>query len=393
MDKSDRKLTALFCSQNIILYCIVAVNTGFFSVLMAWHGYDNKQIGLIAAVNSASSLLIPPLMGMLCDSLCWHRQVFLLAAILAPLTYVGFLVTDALWVILVCSVLFHGVVLSIQSISCGWTAGLNSEGRRLSFPFTRSFGSLSFAVCSLALGVIVQKYGMESLPVLLAGFGVLLAVTVMLTPVPQSHTEKNTGWSTREILCELFRNKRYVLILVCNAMYAIPSAAFFTYYPVYFMSKGGTESLLGVSMFTLAVVEVPVMLLYPAMEKKWGGNRLMAVAIFGYGLKNICISMASTPIWLLLCTLLQVFGMALSIPAVQGYIADVAPAYASATAQSLFASVTGIGMLAANLLFSWMMTWTDLRSVFHFTSYFAFAATILFIVQMKRLSSGIKKGK
>ena len=128
-------------------------------------------------------------------------------------------------------------------------------------------------------------------------------------------------------------------------------------------------------MFVLAVVEVPVMLFYAALEKKIPVRWLVLLSILGYGVKGICVSLAADPGWAIACLVLQIFGLALSVPACQSFIASCTPA-----AQTCAVSVCGIGMIAANMLGAWLVTVVDLRAVFYVTSYFSFAGALIFLL-------------
>lgn len=380
--KSDQRLNLYFALLFSAFYCIIAVQTGYFSLALSRQGLSDGTIGKVAVVTSAASLLAPPVWGWLCDKRHINKAIFILAAAVAPVSFyqlqhAGSFAGAAWW-----GGIFYAFCVSLQSVPAGWIAALNAaKGRQISYSSTRAFGSLSFALISVVLGVAVSRFGIACLPVFLVIFGILLAAATLRLP-PQPKLEER-GKRKAEFLSavkELLSNKPYMILLVCGILYGVPSGVFFTYFPVYFAQLGGTDSQLGIAMFVLAVVEVPVMFLYAGLEKRIPVSWLLLVSIMGYGVKGVCVSLAPSPEWAIACLVLQMFGLALSVPASQSFIASCTSAVYASTAQTIAVSVGGIGMIAANLFGAWLVTIVDLKSVFYITSYFSFAGALLFLL-------------
>lgn len=361
-------------------YCIIAVQTGYFSLTLSRQGLSEGDIGRVAVVTSTASLLAPPLWGWLCDRRQINRGLFILGAAVAPLSFYAMQHTGSFGGAAVWGGVFYAFCICLQSVPAGWIAALNAEGRQISYSGTRAFGSLSFAFVSVLLGSVVDRFGTGCLPAFLAAFGVLLSAVTIRLPAQPAIRERYRKAAFLQALTELLHNRPYVILLLCSILYGIPSGIFFTYFPVYFAQLGGTDRQLGIAMFVLAVVEVPVMLFYAALEKKIPVRWLVLLSILGYGAKGICVSLAADPGWAIACLVLQIFGLALSVPACQSFIASCTPAAYAATAQTCAVSVCGIGMIAANMLGAWLVTVVDLRAVFYVTSYFSFAGALIFLL-------------
>lgn len=380
-EKTDRQLNGSFALLHASYYCIIAVNVGFFSLLLSKIGYSDTMIGQVAVATSIVGLFAPPLMGQLCDRWQLNKLLFIVAAVVAPAAFFVIQHAHGFWVVVLCAVVFYACCISVQSVPGGWIAALNADGHNINFSFTRSFGSLSFALISIVIGLIVGKCGIESLPLLLVAFGGMLVAAVLPLPTqPKQTPQKERSVKFIPALKVLLRNKPYVLLLLCSILYTIPGSVFFTYFAVYFSQLGGTASWLGVAMFILAVVEVPVMLLYGRLEKVIPVAWLVAISMVGYAVRGICISLAPNATWLTASLLLQVFGLALSVPACQSFIAACTPPEYSSTAQTLAFAVGGFGTILANVLSTWLVSVTNIKNVFHITSYFALAGAVIFIL-------------
>lgn len=375
---SDRYITSVFSMLLTGLYCIVAVHS-FFTLMLSRQGHSEAALAQIAAATSTASLIAPFILGQLCDRFRIYKPLFLIGLVIGPLAYCIIQRTESMAITIFWAVLLSALCLNLQTIPAGWIGSLNADGRKINFGFARSFGSLSYALMSVAVGFIVERCTMGSLPVMMAVLAALVLIPVLMLPRPEKTAQsKSTPVDMRSTLKALVSSRPYMIMLLCNALASIPGGAYFTFFAVYFEQLGGAESLLGIANFVLALVEVPVMLFYIRLEKKFGMFNLMALAILGYGLKNFCLGLAATTTEAILCLLLQAIGLALIVPSSQSITASCIPAEYSSTAQSLVFSAQSVGGILANLLCSWLVDLVSLQSVFRITSYFAFAGVLLF---------------
>jgi len=375
---SDRYLTAVFSALLTALYCIVAAHS-FFNLMLSQQGYSEAMIARVAAATGTASLIAPFILGQLCDRFRIQKPLFVIGLVVGPLAYFMIRNTGSAAMTVFWAVLMSGLCLNLQTIPAGWIGSLNAGGRSINFGFARSFGSLSYALMSVAVGFILERYTMASLPVVMAVMAALVLIPVLLLPRPEKESRSRDGSvSLGSTLKELLSNRPYMIMLLCNALANIPGGAYFTFFALHFEQLGGTESLLGIANFVLALVEVPVMLFYFRLEKKFSTHRLMALAIFGYGLKNLCLSLAGSTGTAILCLPLQAIGLALIVPASQSMTAACVPAKYSGTAQSLVFSAQSVGGILANLLCTRLVELVSLQAIFRITSYFAFAGVVLF---------------
>lgn len=382
--QDDRKLNRYFCLLQASIFCMMAIHSGFFSLMLSQQGVSKMELGRIAAVTGAASLVAQPLLGLISDRWRAERLLYAVGAVLAPLAYYNIQHTTRLGLIAFWAALFVGFSLGAQILSTGWIAALNAAGHKLDFGFSRGVGSLSFALGSVVIGQAINRFGMGCLPVLLAVFGLTLAAAAFLLPRPQRARPAQGADAPRaagfgEAMRELVKTRPYVLLVLCSFLGNLPSGAFTTYFSVFFSQEGGSASLLGIALFVLAIVEVPVMLNYRRLERRFGVETLLVVSMLGYGLKNLCLALAPSLPFIVACLLLQAAGLALAIPASQSMIAKITDTACCATAQCLWSSLgEGLGMIASSLFCSWLVSFSSIRTVFAVTSLFGFAAAALF---------------
>ena len=378
--RSDRAINLYFCLLQGSIFCMVAIHNAFFALLLADRGFTESMIGQVATVTGAASLVLQPLLGMICDRWRINRLLFILGGIIAPISYWSISQTADFLLCLFWASCFIGLSTGTQALTAGWVASLNNFGYKIDFGFSRGIGSLSFALGSIFFGLVVDWFGLGALPVLLACCGVGVAIAAILLPRPEKQTVVHS--QNRDLgraLAQLTKNRAYILLVICSFFSSVPAMAFTTFFPVFFMQEGGSGLLLGIAHFVLAIVEVPVMLWYRKIERRFGAELLLAVAMLGYGLKNLVLSFSVGLPMIIAALTLQAIGLALMIPATQSMVAARTDPACAATAQTLATSVSqGLGGIAAGLFCSWLVSFCSLRIVFAITSLFAIGAAVLF---------------
>ena len=383
MERKDRRANGYFCLLQASMFCNMAVYSGFFSIILGRLGFDSSMIAQSATVISVCSMLLTPVMGRLCDGLRITRSLFLAAAVLSPVSLYFILHSTSFLGTLFWSAVFVSFCLRSQIMNAGWIAALNSTGYRLSFAFSRGIGSLSFALGSILIGVVMDRVGLEFLPVLVVGFSVVMAFSVLMLPPQPDIPALSGGAGTLDSLKVLCRNKGYLILILCSFLYAIPNHAFATFFAVYFEEQGGTSSMLGIAMFSMAVSEVPVMLSYGKLEARFGADRLMVVSLLAYGLKSLLVTFFHSPVIICMCLPLQAFALGLGIPTCQRLVAKlIEPAYSSTAQTTWSAASEGLGGICSSLLCTYLVTVMDMKGLLRFTALFSLTGAVIYVIYL-----------
>ena len=100
-----------------------------------------------------------PLWGALCDRLNRMKPILLLGCGVSGLIYWLILKTDSPLAVVALSAAIGATIQSLQTVTDSWSTKLSYAGYRLNYGFTRSMGSLAYAVTSLLFGAVVAKMG------------------------------------------------------------------------------------------------------------------------------------------------------------------------------------------------------------------------------------------
>ena len=218
----------------------------------------------------------------------------------------------------------------------------------INFGAARSVGSFAFAVTALALGRIVESRSAAILPA--AGIVCTLALSAAAAliyarmsgaakPVqPQQREEHAAG------LYGFIRgNGRFCIVMLGMSL------IFFSHNIVSgFMINvvravgGGTAVMGGINAF-MALTELPCMILYDRIEKRFGCAATVRFAAVMFVAKSLCIALAGNIPALYAANAIQAVSYAIMIPAGVRYAERYTPHKDSAKAQSIAFGMSTLG--------------------------------------------------
>ena len=109
---------------------------------------------------------------------------------------------------------------------------------------------------------------------------------------------------------------------------------------IHIVDQGGDLGTVGLVWGVGAAVEIPIMLAFPLLARRFGAERLLLLGAVAFALRAAGWALASGPILDVLVAPLGGMGFALFYVGLVGLIARSVPAEAQATAQGLFAGMT-----------------------------------------------------
>lgn len=302
-------------------------------------GLTFEQIGLLAAVASLGALLAAPAWGMLSDRL---RSPLVLPAACA-----GAAASAALL-----GVSVDPVVVALCAVLFGlWFAGVGPllDARALDavaddqfhYSRLRVWGSASFIVSALGVGALIEAAGLRSLFPVLVVFVVatgLIAWRLGSTDATHPVMPRFTG------LTAIAHNHRLVSFLAIALLTWSASIAINGFLSIYITQIGAPQTLVGGSWALGAVVEIPLMLAFPQIARRFGLERLIVVGAGFLLLRVVVLLVVSDPMLVAATMALHGAGFALLLVGGVTYVARLAPPGAAATAQGLLSGIIfGLG--------------------------------------------------
>ncbi len=304
----------------------------FASVFLLDAGLTNAQIGmLVATVGAVSAVAQPVVAGMAERSLRVPLRAWIAgAALLMALLAVALLVPGA--TIPVTALLFGLLMVTAQStqplVNSIGMAAIN-DGHPVDFGIARATGSGAFALLSVAAGGVIALAGARTIPITLLAITALLAAAAWTFVFPAAHVpEPSVAVSAAPAPAALTprRRRRFTLVIVALTLGMFSHNLVNTYIFQIISSHGGGSAEMGVAVMIAAVVEIPTLVLWSHMARRWSAGTLLVVSSIGFAGKSAATLAAPGVIGIYMAQGLQFFAFALMVPASIYYVNALLPA-------------------------------------------------------------------
>ena len=361
MNLSEKKLNIYYSFLQIAYWVTSAVVFCFTTVFLQFRGYSNYEIGIVFAVGNIIGFVSQPLIAgyidrsdrrtlLRCIRITAVGAVLLMLAVyLLPSGSVSLIVAYALLV--AGNTLLNPLCISLSFYIESWGCGIN-------FSRARALGSLSYAVCNVILGMLVQRVSENAVPTAFILFSSLLGLaTLLFVPVDRAHriaaperrmqsaSEKPSG------LLEFAReNKRFMLFLLGTATLYFTHGMIGNFMIEFIRSIGGGSEDMGNVLAFMTVVEVPVMLLFGRLTRRFRCSSLLRFAVIMFTVKELMIYLASSLPALYAAEALQAFSFALFVPASVRYVDEVIAKHNAVKGQAFVTSMMTLGSIFASYI-------------------------------------------
>lgn len=361
MNLSEKKLNIYYSFLQIAYWVTSAVVFCFTTIFLQFRGYSNYEIGIVFAVGNIIGFVSQPLIAGYIDRS--DRRTLLrcirITAVLAVLLMLAvyFLPSGSISLIGVYALLVAGNTL-LNPLCISLSFYIESWGCGINFSRARALGSLSFAVCNVILGMLVQRVSENAVPTAFILFSSLLGLaTLLFVPVDRAHriaaperrmqsaSEKPSG------LLEFAReNKRFMLFLLGTATLYFTHGMIGNFMIEFIRSIGGGSEDMGNVLAFMTVVEVPVMLLFGRLTQRFRCSSLLRFAVIMFTVKELMIYLASSLPALYAAEALQAFSFALFVPASVRYVDEVIAKHNAVKGQAFVTSMMTLGSIFASYI-------------------------------------------
>ena len=352
---STRKLNALYSSVQAMYFAAFAAFCGFQTVFLLDRGFTGGEAGMLASVRCMAGIIAQPILGGWLDR---HPQIRLkkvltvmlvISAVLNTLFY-----TTRPSLLLTTLIIFALGVLDLNLYPLIDSLGLQfiNAGVNINYSLSRGAGSLSYAVTCAAMGIISSAMGAQSAvlchTVLL--LGVILSINLFPDPPAQPAAgKKNTASHS---IPEILRSNPSFTLMLPAVFFSVGAVLPVAGFLINVMEPlGGNDTHFGFALFIMGASELPSAFLYPKLQKRFGSQKVMALAVIGMAIKPLIFFLCPTVSILLVAQVLQMLGYGLFTPAAVYYANDSVPDTDRVQGQAIMMTASnGLGGMAGNFL-------------------------------------------
>jgi PPP family 3-phenylpropionic acid transporter len=313
-------------------------------------GFGLGEIGGMLALGPLVGLAMSPAWGALSDR---HRG--------SPWVFVGATATALAGAMVLALGTDRLVVVAGAAIFGAGMAGLapildaraleTANADRSGYGPVRAWGSLAYIASAIGTGLLADEVGLRALFVVL---GACLVATglVGLTLKPSAARAAFTP-SIRPVrdAGRLFGPRGLGLFLLGTFLSWLGMFVVLLFVPLRFSELGAGTSIIGLGGALAAGLEVPLMLRYPALARRFGPSRLLVAGAAFLAARGLVAALATDSTILLAASVFAGFGYALFFVGGVTYVSARVPAELAATAQGIFQGVgSSLSQVTASLL-------------------------------------------
>lgn len=372
--------TPLYTAIQSLYWATYCMMFNYAASFLQEKGLSNSQTGLILGLCYACSALVQPLFISFIERKKQHiaKGILLVCCAIALLSLTILLPigTTGIAILFTMAItLQHAMQSSVNSLH----HTLAANGARVNFEFARGMGSTVFALIALLIGNLLKFVSTGILPVLY--FTTTIGMIVLL----QKATGANGAAPVQEHgrqggLLEPLRYVPFVLFL-CGVIAIYIGHIFIDNFMLKIMQNiGGGNAQLGTAIAIAAIVELPGMMLYRRLRKRFSCAVLIGFASCVWALKHLLILMAKTPAVIYLCEVLQFFSYSFYVPAGVEFVGHVLPEHLYLRGQALFGTAYSLGCMSATLVGGWLLDKVGLHTTLILFVSFSALGAVLFIL-------------
>lgn len=366
-------------------FCTAA---SFATVFLQYLGCSNSVCGVIFALGFLGGFIVGPLLADAVDSessrISLWGVLFSLQAVQAAAIIAVLLIGRNSPLLLFC----YGVFIALNSCGNGFITQVSVEfsaaGEDLSYGTARGMGSLAYMIMSVILGAAVTRFSGAVIP-MFSLFGIAMQ-TLAAMALRKSFKGLSSAGSrsvkkekAKSLPAFIRANPRFCAVLagICLIFFGHNTIHNFLINVV--TNVGGSTLTMGNINAYVALVEIPVMFLYPRFLKKYNSGKLLAFAAVFFGIKNISVIFACSVPALYAVMSLQILSFAIYTPVIVDYVTDSIPLQDSAKGQSLAYSMVTLSSIFSSVFGGRLYDSVGVTSTLSITGIVALCGSILCI--------------
>lgn len=367
MDNTKQLNIEYFSLQSLfwMTYCMVV---GFSVTYLLSCGYSNSEAGYILASANICALVLQPFFADLADR---SKKINAMTIFLISISII-FVCSIGLFFISVRSVILTLIYVLMITLANAVIAFLTSvqflmdpSKTKINFGLCRAGGSLFFAILSAAMGILIERIGMKSIPTALFIITFLIIILCIYITRHRIHTtyESTDDLTDRKssTLLVFFKENPKFMILSIAMLFIYYAHAFITNFTISIVRNvGGDHREMGYLIAFMALMELPGMIGFKEISRRFKVSSLLLFSMFMFSVKAIIIWLSPSLMTLTFGFALQVVSFALYIPASVQYANIVIDEKDTVKAQMMFNLMQAGGAVFSSIIGGWLIDFSGI---------------------------------
>lgn len=367
MDNTKQLNIEYFSLQSLfwMTYCMVV---GFSVTYLLSCGYSNSEAGYILASANICALFLQPFFADLADrsKKINAMTIFLVSIVIIFVCSIGLFFISARSVILT---LIYVVMITLANAVIAFLTSvqylMDRSKSKINFGLCRAGGSLCFAILSAAMGILIERIGMKSIPTALFIITFLIIILCMYITRHRIHT---TYESTNDLthqksssLLVFFKENPKFIVLSIGMLFIYYAHAFITNFTISIVRNvGGDHREMGYLIAFMALMELPGMIGFKEISRRFKVSSLLLFSMMMFSVKAIIVWLSPSLMTLTFGFALQVVSFALYIPASVQYANIMIDEKDTVKAQMMFNLMQAGGAVFSSIIGGWLIDFSGI---------------------------------
>ena len=367
MDNTKQLNIEYFSLQSLfwMTYCMVV---GFSVTYLLSCGYSNSEAGYILASANICALILQPFFADLADrsKKINAMTIFLVSILIIFVCSIGLFFISVRSVILT---LIYVVMITLANAVIAFLTSvqylMDPSKIKINFGLCRAGGSLCFAILSAAMGILIERIGMKSIPTALFIITFLIIILCIYITRHRIHT---TYESTNDLtdqksstLLVFFKENPKFMILSIAMLFIYYAHAFITNFTISIVRNvGGDHREMGYLIAFMALMELPGMIGFKEISRRFKVSSLLLFSMMMFSAKAIIVWLSPSLMILTFGFALQVVSFALYIPASVQYANNIIDEKDTVKAQMMFNLMQAGGAVFSSIIGGWLIDFSGI---------------------------------
>lgn len=333
------------------------------------------QIGILAALLTAISLVASPFWSFIADRFQLHQKLLPALILMTIPTMLLIGRTQEFEKLIILITLFAGCLAPINPMADYAVLKMLGE-RKKEYGRLRLWGSIGFAVVALLVGSVIEVVGLEAGFAVFAVLMTLCAVASIGLPITKLRNVE-PFWVAIQRLTGYRRLWGFFLSIL---LFGTGLSMVGNYLVLYLKELGIGEGVYGIVLFAGAGSELPVLLIAPLLLRWFSVRQMITFAFAGMTLRCLMYGFTTDPTMLVAIQLIQgiTFGTLIAFGA--SYVSEMSPDSLGASTQALYGVVlSGLSGLIGALLGSELYELIGPVALFQVAGAVIFSGLIVFV--------------
>lgn len=336
----------------------------FASIFLLGKNYTNSEIGIILALSSILAVALQLLLAEIADkskkiSPIGITEIITVGLLLATATM--FIFTGKSLILSIIFIMIGACLTALQPLINSTAFYISQCGYKINFGITRAGGSIAYAVLCALLGYLVNLYGIQLIPA--AGVVVLILLLSSLSLTKKSYKKsvfKNSVFMNKVENIEdkepislknfIKRNKIFIIFSLGIVGVFFENSVLNNYLMQILLNVGGTSSQMGKLFSFMAILELPCLIFFNQLRKRFSCQLLLKVASVAFTIKVFIVFMAKSVAFIYFGFLFQLISFPIFLSASVHLVDEVMNKGEAVKGQALITGMITLSNIFASLM-------------------------------------------